>query len=390
VQIKISKIIGYFSLSLTAGIALLSGCGGLGSVLSNTPGASGYGPSIAQLQTAQRIRPACSARLGEAMCLALIAKTNVQPNVAGWAPADFQARYKLPSKTKGAGQIVGIVGAYDNPNVASDLAAYRSNFGLGTANFSKYNQNGEQGNYPAANTGWGIESDLDVDMVSATCPNCTIYLIEANTANGSDLETAEAEAVKLGAHIVSNSWTCYPLSCLRKRYFDTRGVEYLASASDAGSQLGAPAVFDTVAAIGGTQLAKSGSTYGETIWSGSGGGCATGIPKPKWQSIIPKSVCAYRIANDAAAEAGCSPGVAEYDSYGYGGWISVCGTSAASPLLAGVFGLAGNATSQVGGRTFWLTTHHKHLYKITGPCTYKLGQYTTCAGWGSPNGIGAF
>lgn len=322
--------------------------------------------------------------------MALMVEGTKPGSVSGWAPADFQARYKLPSHRKGAGQIVAIVDAYDNPNVASDLAAYRSYFGLGTARFVKYNQNGQQGNYPSPSGSWGLESDLDSEMVSATCPKCTIYLVEANSANGSDLEIAEAEAVKLGAHIVNNSWGCYgSYSCVAQRYFETKGVEYLAAAGDAGS-LGAPAVFDTVAAVGGTQLAKSGSQYSETIWSGSAGGCATGIKKPKWQSIIPVSVCRYRLTNDAAAEAGCSPGVAEYDSYGYGGWFVICGTSVASPLLAGVFGLAGNAAQQVGGRTFWLTKHHKDLYKITGQCAYTKGQYTTCDGWGSPDGIGAF
>ena len=45
-------------------------------------------------------------------------------------------------------------------------------------------------------------------MVSAACPNCTIYLVEANDNN--NLGTAEKEAVKLGAHIISNSWRLGP------------------------------------------------------------------------------------------------------------------------------------------------------------------------------------
>lgn len=355
----------------------LAGCGGNSSV-----------PSTAGTSNA-----ACSpTQPGAASCLTMISKT-ARGSVSGWAPADFQARYKLPSLTKGKGQIVAIVDAYDNPSVAGDLASYRSNFGLGAAALFKYNQKGKQGSYPSPSATWGIQIDLDAEMVSATCPNCTIYLIEANSESGSDLQTAEAEAVKLGAHIVSNSWVCYgSFSCVQKKYFETKGVEYLAAAADVGShQLGAPAVFDTVAAIGATQLAKSGSQYSETIWAASAGGCAKGIKKPKWQSSVPNSVCAYRLTNDAAAEGGCSPGVAEYDSYGYGGWIVTCGTSVASPLLAGVFGLAGNAAQQVGGQTFWLAKHHKHLYKIAGQCSgYTHGQYTTCAGWGSPDGIGAF
>ncbi len=318
----------------------------------------------------------------------LFESTAVSPDVAGWAPADFQARYNLPSGTKGSGQIVAIVDAYDNPNVASDLAQYRSEFGLGTANFAKYNQDGDQGNYPAGSSGWGLEIDLDVEMASASCPLCTIYLIEANSADSSDLETAEAEAVTLGAHIVSNSWICYgSVSCVNEKYFDTKGVEYLAASGDAGlNQVGAPSALDSVAAIGGTQLAKNGSQYSESVWSDAGGGCATGIKKPKWQH---DSVCSGRAVGDASAEAGCAPGVAEYDSYGYGGWIEVCGTSVATPLLAGVFGLAGNATKQNGGRTFWQKKHVKDLYDVcASACLFS--QYSYGGGWGSPNGIGAF
>ncbi|MGA8576155.1 MAG: hypothetical protein WB609_10825 [Candidatus Cybelea sp.] len=77
---------------------------------------------------------ACPQVKGVPACMALIqSKSGISPDVAGWAPADFQARYHLPSSTNGSGQIVAIVDAYDNPNVASDLAAYRSQFGLGTA-----------------------------------------------------------------------------------------------------------------------------------------------------------------------------------------------------------------------------------------------------------------
>lgn len=285
------------------------------------------------------------------------------------------------------GQIVAVVDAYDNPNVAADLAAYRSNYGLGTATFYKYNQRGQQSNYPQGSTDWGVEIDLDVEMVSATCPLCTIYLIEADSAESSDLDAAEVEAVKLGAHIVSNSWGCYGSSgCNSDRAFKHRGVIYLAASGDSGfGMVGVPAAFQTVASIGGTILSKSGSQYSETAWTSSEGGCVVGFKKPKWQH---DKSCAYRIANDAAAVA---VDVATYDSYGVRGWGEVSGTAVSAPLVAGIFGLAGNAATQDGGRTFWRPRHHKFLYKITGCSTgYGYGQYTTCTGWGSPDGIGAF
>ena len=53
-------------------------------------------------------------------------------NPGGYHPADLQAAYGLASAAAkdGAGQTVAIVDAYNDPNAASNLATYRSTFGL--------------------------------------------------------------------------------------------------------------------------------------------------------------------------------------------------------------------------------------------------------------------
>ncbi len=311
-----------------------------------------------------------------------IRPTSARTGISGWTPADLQSAYNLPSATKGNGQVVAIVDAYDNPNVAADLNEYRSTFGLPKANFTKYNQQGDKGDYPQGNSEWGIEIDLSVNMVSASCPKCTMYLIEANSNSASDIEAAEAQAVTLGAHIVSNGFSS---SSMDQSYFDTPGVEYLAAGSTGADE---PAAFDSVVAVGGTVLSKSSDKRGwsESVWE-SPDGCASGVPKPKWQRF--RSYCAYRIGNDVSAVA---KDVAMYDTYGYNGWLSVNGTSISTPFLAGVFGLAGNAPKQLGGRTFWEKAHQKYLYSASGgsACSYSHGPFNTCSGWGSPNGIRAF
>ena len=71
---------------------------------------------------------------------------------------------------------------------------------------AKYNQDGEKRNYPEScqNFGWCVETELDIEMVSVSCPKCTIYLMESDgTTHG--MEAAETKAVKLGATLVSNS-----------------------------------------------------------------------------------------------------------------------------------------------------------------------------------------
>jgi len=359
--------------------------------------------TMPQWQAKELARPACPQITGRPTCLALVqSKSGISRTVAGWAPSDFQTRYNLPSSTNGAGQIVAIVDAYDNPNVASDLAEYRSEFGLGTANFYKYNQDGQQSNYPSGSVGWGIEIDLDVQMVSAVCPKCTIYLIEANSSDNSDLETAELEAVTLGAHIVSNSWICYnSVSCVDSDDFDQPGVVYTAGSGDEGyNENGAPEALASVVSVGGTVLSKSGSQYSESVWSGAGAGCATGVTKPSWQH---DPDCTYRTDADVSAVAW---GVAEYDSYGYSGWFTVGGTSVATPMTAGIFALRGNQATRDAGKEFWQHRQKQRAkdlnYISTGSdgscdgeylCTAGTGQFKTYGGpigWGTADGIGLY
>ena len=57
-----------------------------------------------------------------------------------------------------------------------------------------------------ADSGWAQEISLDLDMVSAICPNCRILLVEASSSFFSDLGTAVNTAVGLGAKVVSNSY----------------------------------------------------------------------------------------------------------------------------------------------------------------------------------------
>jgi hypothetical protein len=322
-------------------------------------------------------------------------------SVAGWTPADLQAAYRFPAKRTGT--LVAIVDAFDNPDVASDLAYYRSYFGLGPAKFYKFNQSGVQGHYPKGNAGWGKEIDLDVEMVSAVCPNCTIYLIEANTNSSDNLYKCVITATKLGAKIVSNSWGGGGGSPSGGA-FDAPGVVYVASSGDGGYGEQDPADYKTVVSVGGTLLSRDGSGYTERTWPDTGGGCSL-IPKPKWQH---DPDCTNRTGNDVSAVAW---NVAEYDTYGgAGGWIPAAGTSISTPIIASAYGLANDAAEQYGGKKFWKLSKAKvakELHPITlggiNNCppslrrtylceagTGQFGQYSGPAGWGTPDGIAAF
>ncbi len=361
---------------------------------------------IPQWQARNLAHRACpEAGPGEMQCELLILNKSPKDKEPGWGARDIEAAYNLPSLSKGSGEIVAIVDHYDNPNVASDLAVYRRHYGLPKAKFYKYNQDGQQSHYPKGQVGAGNEIDLDVDMVSASCPNCTIYLIEANNNSVTSTDKAEDEAVKLGAHITSNSFTCFGGAggCYKSKDFESPGVTYVAAAGDFAYGIARPMAFDRVVSVGGTLLSKSGSIYSETVWPDTGGGCAADVAKPSWQH---DPGCLGRTANDVAAVAW---NVASYDTYGEGGWITVGGTSAATPIIAGVFALAGNASKQDGGKIFWALTEKKRqedLHVIssgTDGCPHGLegsylctagtdefGTYSGPTGWGTPNGIGAF
>ncbi len=368
----------------------------------NLPSIAGQTQNMPQWEAKGLAHRACPlTQPGYMHCDVLLENRAAGPNIAGWQPASLESRYNLPWKTKGKGQIVAIVDAYDNPDVASDLAVYRKEFGLSKGTFKKFNQTGQQSNYPSNSPGWGVEIDLDVEMVSASCPNCTIYLIEADDNSGTNLYLAEEEAVKLKAHIISNSWGGGGGSSSGGS-FDKPNTLYLASAGDSGYGEQDPADYSTVAAVGGTFLSGSGKSFQEVVWPDSGGGCSV-VTKPSWQTD-PK--CKFRTGNDIAAVA---VSAAEYDTDSEGGWITVDGTSISSPLVAGMYGLAGNASKLTGGENLWkLSAKDKkkffHVIKtgnlskcpaslggtyLCNAGTKEYGTYSSPNGWGTPNGISA-
>jgi hypothetical protein len=388
----------------TCAAAILVGCGASSPHVLRPPFDYAQGDkTVAQgdktVARGGKARPACSgSRRGQAQCDVLVENGGPHPTYSGLDAKELEAAYNLPI-AKGKGQSVYIVDAFDNPDVAGDFAAYRKGMGLPAGTLNKYNQEGQTSNYPTNSPGWGVEIDLDVEMASASCPKCTIDLVEANSNAWSDIEAAEAEAVKLGGTIVSNS---YDGSGANESYYDTKGVTYLASAGDSGLGLYDPATFQAVIAVGGTFLssAKGKRKYRDVVWPESGGGCsATDEAKPFWQK---DPDCKYRTGNDVAAVA---VDAAEYDTDSEGGWITVDGTSISSPLVAGMVALAGNSTKQDGGEMLWTLSkaeQRKYLYRVTegsdgDSChdylcecgTKQFGRFCGPAGWGTPDGVGA-
>jgi subtilase family serine protease len=316
----------------------------------------------------------------------------------GYTPCDLQAAYGLPSATAGSGQTVAIVDAFDDPNAESDLATYRSNNNLPactTANgcFRKVNQTGGT-SYPPGDVGWAEEISLDVDMVSAICPNCNILLVEANDNSFANLAAAVDEAATLGANAISNSYGASESSAALgyASHYNHPGSAVTASSGDSGFGVQFPADLQYVTAVGGTSLTHASNSRGwsETAWSGAGSGCSTLVAQPSWQSSNSNitSVCANRAVADVAADADPNTGVDTYDTYGEPGWLVFGGTSVASPIVASVYALAGNAGGVIYGS--YPYSHMSSLFDVTsgsnGSCGNLLCNATT--GWDGPTGLG--
>ncbi|WP_265562903.1 hypothetical protein [Streptomyces hygroscopicus] len=352
-------------------------------------------------------RMACLAEARTDVVQHMTASPNTPP--PGYGPSDLQSAYNLPSSTAGSGRTVAIVDAYDDPTAESDLATYRSQYGLPactTANgcFRKVNQTGGT-TYPSADPGWAGEISLDLDMVSAACPQCHILLVEASSADMSDLGTAENEAVALGAKYVSNSYggTEDPSQTTADvQYFNHPGVAITVSAGDSGYGAQYPATSPFVTAVGGTSLSRAGNSRGwsESVWSnssaqGTGSGCSAYESKPSWQA---DAGCSHRTVADVSAVADPATGVAVYATYGASGWNVYGGTSASSPIIAATYALAGTPSansypsSYPYGHTAALndvTTGSNGTCSPSYLCSAGSG-YDGPTGLGTPNGTAAF
>jgi subtilase family serine protease len=301
---------------------------------------------------------------------------------------------------------IGIVDAYDDPNIEADLAVYSSQFGLPACTrangcFRKVNQTGGT-TYPSKNAGWSLEIALDVEIAHAICPNCKILLVEASSNSFSNLLAAEDYAIA-HATVVSNSWGGGEFSGETSGTYDNHfnhiGRPITFSSGDSGYGVEYPAASQYVTAVSGTTLnLNSNNTYkSETVWAGAGSGCSAYEPKPSWQKDIG---CLRRTVADVAADANPSTGAAIYDSVTYqgrAGWFQVGGTSLSSPIVAGVYALAGNAASTVDGSFPY--AHTTALHDVTSGsngscggsylCTGKVG-YDGPTGKGTPKGTAAF
>ncbi|MGY2874045.1 subtilase family serine protease [Marmoricola sp. URHA0025 HA25] len=371
--------------------------------------------SPAASASAPALHPAhvCHAVLakGEATCHALklvndkgVSPASSTPATAALSPAQVRSAYGLTTNSTAT---VAIVDAYGYTNLESDLATYRSYYGLPACTTTVngclriMNQNGGT-SLPAMDVGWAQEQALDVDAVSATCPGCKILVVQANSASIADLGAAVNTAAGIpGVVAISNSYGGSDLpDATYGAAYRHPGIAITASTGDNGYKGASfPASSAYVTAVGGTSLTMNGTLrVSETVWSGSGSGCSSSNT-----AVAPTSFgtgCAKRAMADVSAAANPSTGgLAVYypSTATTSTWGQFGGTSESAPIIASVYALAGGGysnttpyTQGTSGNLHDITSgfNSRHC-PVSQWCKARTG-WDGPTGLGTPNGTGAF
>jgi len=351
--------------------------------------------------------------------------------VATYTPAQIRAAYGLPALPAsgsaltgaqkaqlGAGQTIYIVAAKHNPNVAAELAAFNTRFGLPSCTtkalpvqtalplavastegceFSvvySTNGGGMTATTPGYDSGWATEIALDVQWAHATAPLARIVLIEAADASLNSLLGSIRLANAMGPGIVSMSFGAPEgnYTAAADSAFSAPNMSYLAATGDWGAGVYWPSVSPKVVAVGGTTLSYSGTgARSEVAWSGTGGGTSAFTAKPAYQTagVTGLSAFARRAVADVAFNANPSSGqFVAVMSPGSSAvkWLSIGGTSLSTPQWAGLLAVANAMRAQTAKAA--LGSPHAVLYSQIGavPGTYaaafadvQAGSHGSCA-----------
>jgi subtilase family serine protease len=283
-------------------------------------------------------------------------------------PAEIQNAYGVAGLTfgsvagNGSGQTIAVVDAYNDPDIQSDLQSFDGNFGLSNPTLTVVNQTGGSSlpaNAPSKNN-YGLEISIDVEWAHAMAPAASILLVEANSSQTTDLFQAAATAAdSAGVSVVSMSFgtTEFSGDSSDDHYFTTpsghTGVTFVAATGDGGAGVDYPASSPNVVAVGGTVLSldSSGNYASESAWSSSSGGISTKTAQPSYQKGVVTQSTSARTVPDVAMDAGAT--VQVYDSYDYPSthWVSILGTSLATPLFGAVIAIADQGRVLAGEST---------------------------------------
>jgi hypothetical protein len=305
----------------------------------------------------------------------------------------------------GAGQTIAIVDAYDDPDIASDLAEFDAEFGISAPpSFTVDNLGATK-----IDAGWALETALDVEWAHAIAPDANIVLVEASSDSLSALLGAVSYARNLaGVSVVSMSWGTSEFSSETQydSVFTTpsghENITYVAASGDTSAADGVeyPSASPDVLSVGGTTLdvSSDGTFISESAWSGSTGGFSLYESEPSYQTSTLESVGlsdGVRTTPDVAFNADPDTGLSVYDSIAYdgqSGWFVLGGTSAAAPAWAGLIAIADQGLATGGVGTLSTTEALTDLYSLPSSdfndITTGSNGYAATAGYDLVTGLG--
>jgi hypothetical protein len=269
----------------------------------------------------------------------------VAPPGFGYNPDQIRKAYGLDQLPNGgAGQTIGIVDAFGAANVRADLDAFSAALGLPTASLVVAYSGGMP---TSTDTGWAMETMLDVEWAHAIAPNANILLVITPTDQTADLLAGVDYAATHACSQVSMSWGGpeFASETSLDTHFNRAGVMFFASSGDDGQGQGWPCASTRVVSVGGTSLSLdgSGAVVSETAWSKSGGGRSSYVTEPAFQVASPSAhaICnGKRGGPDVAWDADPATGVVVYNSSDPSpGWFQIGGTSAGAPQWAAFLAL---------------------------------------------------
>jgi subtilase family serine protease len=322
------------------------------------------------------------------------------PPPTGLSPAQLAVAYNLsPLRQRGidgTGQTIVIVDSFGSPTIAADLAGFDSAFGLPAPPSLRIIA--PAGPVPAyrdttTRAGWASETSMDVEWAHVMAPGAAIVLAETPTAETEGItgfpQISTALNYVLSHHlgqVISESFgateqtfsSTAQLLAQRGPYelAQRDHVTVLAASGDDGASgdtndqhtlydkpvVEWPASDPLVTAVGGTELKLSAGgqrTAPDIAWNEGGGGRSAIFARPSYQDGVASVTGSHRGIPDISMDASCSSAVPVYGSYlGGGGWQTSCGTSLATPLMAGLVALA----DQVAG----------HALGLINPALYKM------------------
>merc|ERR1711879_759435 len=279
----------------------------------------------------------------------------------------------------------------------------------------------------------GIESELDIEYIKGVAPEIPLTVVYhgqyslldwVNQITNLD-KSPLVHSVSYGNDEVQQSSTQYMYTCNTAfMKAGVKGLSILFASGDQGvcgrSGCGLfthsrfhpdfPAGSPYITAVGGTDFVQKGVIGDETAWSESGGGFSDNFPIPDWQKT---AVAAYKASADAdlpPSNLWNNTGRGYPDVAALGGQVNpycvatggsfegVAGTSASSPVVAGVFALLnGLRTSQTKSPLGFLNPliyqNSAAFQDVTSGCNgggrkccFKaIKGWDAATGWGTPN-----